>query len=52
MGDKEEKKGKGHQGTCIKNPWEGSLYRMWEIGVGMARKNNGEKMERTVIEQQ
>ena len=48
-----EKKRKGHQGTCIKDPWtkttDGGKERMWEVGVG--RAGNGRKMGTTVIEQ-
>ena len=50
-GDNEGKKGKGHQGTCIKDPWtkpkrgriEGGR---WTGGSG------GRKMETTACEQQ
>ena len=51
-GDNRGKKGKGYQGTCIKDPWikskrgriEGGKLGVWESG--------GRKMETTVLEQQ
>ena len=46
------KKGKGHQGTCIKDPWTTWVgLRMGGAG-GWVGENGGRKMETTVLEQQ
>ena len=45
------KKGKGHQETCIKDPWtktKGGEDCMWEMRVGRVGKSTGGT---TVIEQ-
>ena len=49
------KKRKGHQGTCIKDPWTKTMVGgdcMWKLGCGQGRGENGGKMGMTVIEQQ
>ena len=43
----EGKKGKGHQGTCIKDPWTKAKVSRTEGGVG---QSGGRKMETTVFE--
>ena len=48
------KKGKGCQGTCIKDPWmkpKGVGLRVGGGGVGRVRESGGKKMETTVLEQ-
>ena len=55
-GDNEGKKGKGHQGTCIKDPWTktagGRVGLSMGVRVGGAGENGEGKMETTVLEQQ
>ena len=47
VGDNRGKKGKGHRGTCIKDP------RIKPKGVELrVRESDGEKLEITVLEQQ
>ena len=48
------KKVKGHEGTCIKDPWQsqkGARLRV-VVGVGETEESGGWKMETTVLEQQ
>ena len=48
-GNNRGKKGKGHQRTCIKDPWKEGL----NVGDGeWVGESNGGKMGITVIEQQ
>ena len=54
-GDNGANKGKGHQGTCIKDPWKKTIEGRIECGrygVGSAWESNGGKIGTTVIEQQ
>ena len=47
-------KGKGCQGTCIKDPWtkpKGGKIEGGRWGVGGARESGSRKMETTVLEQ-
>ena len=48
-GDNRGEKGKGHQETCIKDPWTKPKEGRMEGGVG---ESGGGKMETTVLEQQ
>ena len=50
-GDNREKKGKGHQGTCIKDPWTKSKGGL-RVEVGVVGESGGGKMQTTVLEQQ
>ena len=47
-------KGKGHQGTCIKDPWMKQSREGLRAGseVGEAGESGDGKMETTVLEQQ
>ena len=56
MGENGEKKGKGRQGTCIKDPYTKTVGGRARIecgrsGLGRAEESNGRKMGTTVIEQ-
>ena len=48
--DKGGKQGKGHQGTCIKDPWTKSKEVCWKVGGGVGGCG-GVKMETIVLEQ-
>ena len=50
----EGKKGKGCQGTHIKDPWTNPKGEGWRVGDGdgWGGESGGEKMETTVFEQQ
>ena len=52
--DNREKKGKRHQGTCIKDPWTKPKRDRFEgeRGVSEAGGSGSGKMEKTVLEQQ
>ena len=53
--DNGEKRGKSHQGTCIKDPWTKSkwgLGRGWEAGMAGLGVSGGGEMETTILEQQ
>ena len=53
-GNNGRKKGKGHQGTCIKDPWTktagGRVGLSMGVRVGGAGENGEGKMETTVLE--
>ena len=50
------KKGKGRQGTCIKDPWtqpkRGRIEGGWEVGVSGVGESGEGKMETVVLEKQ
>ena len=46
------KKGKGHQGTCIKDPWTKPKGEGLRVGGGGRAGSGGGKMETTVLQQQ
>ena len=46
------KQGKGHQETCIKDPWTWTTGWGLTVGAGQVGKSNGEKIGTTVIEKQ
>ena len=51
----EEKKGKGYEETCIKDPWtkpKGERGEGHRWTVGWVGESGGRKMETTVLEQQ
>ena len=44
------KKGKGHQGTCVKHPWTKQRGLGLRVGVDGAAESRGRKMETIVLE--